>query len=120
MSEATDSLLASFRDAAIRKGEILLPAKIDHQLHREMAMAFWALQDLGEPGMKAFRSLLHDESPEVRGWAAAELLSEGDTGAVDVLEALEAADGWVGFSAKWTLTEYRGGKLGSPFGERDA
>lgn len=120
MAELIQQLLGAFRDAAIRKGHGPLPAQLDHQLHEQMAEAFWKLQDLGDPGAAAFRSLLQDDSPHVRAWVAAQLLANGDSGARFVLEALKNQDGLVGFGASMVLEEFAKGRLASPFGERGA
>jgi hypothetical protein len=70
--------------------------------------------------MRAFRSLLQDDSPHVRGWVAAGLLAQGDVDALPVIEKLTADGGLVGFDAEMVLREHNQGRLGSPFGARNA
>jgi hypothetical protein len=61
-------------------------AKEDHRLHGQMTRAFRALEARGADGQAAFRSLLLDESPHVRSWVAAQMLSQGESSARFVLE----------------------------------
>jgi hypothetical protein len=76
-----------FRTAAIQKRDFAQAAAEDHRLHRDMATAWRELHNQGIAGRDAFKKLLADESKYVRGWVAAQLLSEGDRDAVPVLIA---------------------------------
>ena len=107
--------IQSFRDAAIEKGEGSEDPSRDHDLHQAMSDAFHQLYAQGQRGREAFLALLSDESPLVRSWVAAQLLSEGCENAKSVLEELEKQEGMLGFDAEMTLQEYRKGRLGSPF-----
>ena len=120
LASSTQELVVRFRDAAIRKGKGNFPARVDHELHRAMSEAFWALEEQGQPGREAFRSLLLDESPEVRSWVAAQLLSEGESGARFTLEQLRREHGMLGLDAEAVLREHASGRLESPFGKRGA
>ncbi len=73
-----DEAIQRFRTAAIQKGDFAQPAAEDHRLHREMATAWRELHNQGIAGRDAFKKLLADESKYVRGWVAAQLLSEGE------------------------------------------
>ena len=77
--------------------------------------AFRFLASQGPAGRAAFAALLDDESPHVRSWVAAQLLSENDARAISVAEQLASEPGLVGFSAQVTLDEYSAGRLPSPF-----
>lgn len=74
----TSSLVAEFCTAAIQKGDFASPAKLDHELHTRMKKAAAQLHSLGELGMRALEAMLEHESPHVRSWIAAELLSKGN------------------------------------------
>jgi len=107
--------ISEFRAAAILKADFATPSPKDHALHKRMAVAFTCLASEGSPGLAAFKSMLFDESPHVRGWVAAQLLSQGDEDAVTVMEQLAAEPGIRGFKAVTTLKEFRVGRLRSPF-----
>jgi phage-related baseplate assembly protein len=107
--------IGEFRAAAIAKADFAAPASRDHALHKRMADAFEFLSAQGSDGHIAFIALLHDESSHVRGWVAAQLLSDGDETAVPVMEQLAAESGIRGFTAETTLKEFRAGRLRSPF-----
>jgi hypothetical protein len=111
--------IEEFRAAAIAKADFAAPASRDHALHRRMADAFEYLASQGSEGHTAFFAMLHDESPHVRDWVAAQLLSQDDEAAVPVMEQLAAEPGIRGFTAETTLKEFRAGRLRSPFTTRD-
>jgi len=110
-----DEAIQRFRTAALQKCEFVQSAADDHHLHREMATAWRELHNQGIAGHDAFKKLLADESGYVRGWVAAQLLSEGDNDAVPVLEELARGQGVSGFNAQMTLNEWRANRLSSPF-----
>jgi len=110
-----DEAIQRFRTAAIQKGDFAQFAVEDHRLHREMATAWCELHNQGIAGRDAFKKLLADESRYVRGWVAAQLLSEGDRDAVPVLNELARGQGIDGFNAQMTLKEWRAKRLSSPF-----
>ena len=112
---------SEFKRAAVAKGDARepLPARADHALHAQMARAVWALDDLGAPGAAALEALATDESPLVRSWAAAELLSRGDSRMRPILEELALLPGMVGFDARIVLQQLAKGELKSPFGKRE-
>lgn len=111
IDEAADRL----RQAAIDKGDIASSAPRDHELHRIMGDACRVLDEEGAPGSEALRRLLTDESPHVRKWVAAELLSRGEVSARPVLEELAVLSGQLAFDARFTLQEHLAGRLRSPF-----
>lgn len=111
-----DAALKQFRDAAISKGDFATPASLDHKLHAQMSQAATILLSGSPEGREAFSALLQDDSPHVRGWAAAQLLSEGDLRALQVMEQLSNEPSIRAFTAKVTLDEFRAGRLSSPFG----
>jgi hypothetical protein len=116
-SDLIAQVVAEFRAAAIAKGsDGHLPARQDHALHLEMARAVTVLRSAGNPGREALLSLARDPSPEVRAWAAAELLIRGDAEMVPVVEELAGLSGLLGFSASIVLEQYQAGRLQSPFG----
>jgi hypothetical protein len=111
----TEEAVRRFREAAIAKAHFET-ARRDHALHRTMVKYWRFLSAQGPEGRNAFRALLADESPEVRLWVAAQLLSEGDSDAAMVVIAEIEAGGLLGFEAEVVLKEWRAGRLGSPFG----
>jgi hypothetical protein len=112
-----EETIQRFREAVLKKGEFAPSAADDHRLHGEMATAWRELQSQGIAGRDAFKGLLTDESCDVRGWVAAQLLSEGDRDALSVLEELSRSQGADGFSARMTLKEWRAKRLSSPFSD---
>ena len=110
-----DEAIQRFRTAALQKGEFVQSAADDRHLHREMATAWRELHNQGIAGRDAFKKLLADESRYVRGWVAAQLLSEGDRDAVPVLNELARGQGIDSFNAQMTLKEWRAKRLSSPF-----
>lgn len=113
-----DEQVQRFREAAIAKGDFADSPQHDHELHAAMAEAVRALYRLGAEGRSAFKELLHDESPHVRSWVAAELLVQGDDDARLVLVELANCRDLVGLSARTVLKEHSCGTLRSPFGDR--
>jgi len=109
-----DEAIEEFRDAANTKADGLAPASRDHALHTRMVGAFACLTSFGSAGQTAFAALLHDESPHVRSWVAAQLLSTGDTSALPIMQQLAAQPGIQGFTAATTLKEFHAGRLLSP------
>jgi hypothetical protein len=109
---------AEFRAAASAKGDFRADSTEDHALHDRMAHAFRFLASQGPAGRAAFAALLDDESPHVRSWVAAQLLSEKDARAIAVAEQLASEPGLLGFSARVTLDEYHTGRLRCPFASR--
>jgi hypothetical protein len=114
IAEAT----AEFRTAASAKGDFRANSAEDHALHEQMTRAFHFLHAEGAEGRTAFAALLEDESPHVRSWVSAQLLSEGDARAVPVAEQLASESGLLGFTAQVTLEQFRAGRLRSPFATR--
>lgn len=104
-----------FRTSAVAKAQDDLPAEQDHALHKAMAEAWRHLKATIE-GRRAFEALLKDQSLHVRLWAASQLLSDGHTEAMAVIEAAAEAGGIEGFNAKMVLKEWQAGRLRSPFG----
>ena len=115
-----DEAVERFRRAAIAKGDLAEPPSRDHALHDEMAQAWQALEAIGPAGREAFRSMLTDDSPHVRGWVAAQLLALGDDSGVPILEAEAASGGLRGFESEMVLEEWRSGRLKPPLGTVDA
>lgn len=115
MEDDTISAVRDFCEAALEKGDYA-PAGRDKKLHRCMTAAVRTLHSLGEPGAVALHQLLQHESPHVRSWIAAELLSRGDVAAKAVLQELAARPGFIGTSACIVLEQYEAGRLRSPFG----
>jgi hypothetical protein len=109
-----DDIIATFRSAAIEKGDVAEPQR-DEELHARMRVAFHELQGLGAPGEAAFRRLLTDVSPHVRCWVAAALLARGDLDARRTLQKLATNPGLLGLEASTTLREHDEGRLRSPF-----
>jgi hypothetical protein len=108
-----------FRAAANTKADGARPVSLDHALHARMSRAYHYLVSLGEGGRAAFSALLHDESPCVRAWVAAQLLSEGERAAIPIMQQLAASPGIRGFNAEMTLSEFQAGNLRSPFSTDD-
>src|SRR2546427_13175436 len=113
-----DELVRDFRIAAMEKGEE--GGVLDRALHDRLRSSFQQLAALGDPGRKAFATLLSDPAPTVRGWVAAQLLVEGDARALPVLQELARQEGMGGFNALMVVWEYEKGTLKSPFGDSAA
>src|SRR3989442_5765323 len=92
-----DELVRDFRIAAMEKGEE--GGVLDRALHDRLRSSFQQLAALGDPGRKAFATLLSDPAPTVRGWVAAQLLVEGDARALPVLQELARQEGIGGVHA---------------------
>src|SRR3989449_10891614 len=92
-----DELVRDFRIAAMEKGEE--GGVLDRALHDRLRSSFQQLAALGDPGRKAFATLLSDPAPTVRGWVAAQLLVEGDARALPVLQELARQEGIGGGNA---------------------
>jgi hypothetical protein len=107
--------IQEFRTAADSKADGVSPASKDRALHARMARALGCLSLHGSDGLVAFSALLHDQSPHVRSWVAAELLAAGDRSAVPIMEQLAAEPGIRGFTAATTLKEFHAGRLQLPF-----
>jgi hypothetical protein len=118
MTETSDTSdpVEDFRKAAMAKGDgVVPPTSRDHDLHAEMTQAVAVLRTRDDRGLAALRSLAGDQSPHVRQWAAAELLSRGDTSVIPMLEEFAAEGGLLRLSAAVLLKEFRAGRLRSPF-----
>jgi hypothetical protein len=103
-----------FKVAANEKGECGATAGADARLYSQMRSAWRHLYDSGLSGRAAFKALLCDPSTHVRRWVAAQLLSEGDLEAVEVLQELAAGSGLSAAIARATLDEWQNGRLGPP------
>jgi len=112
--------LERFRKAAIAKADAVArgTAGRDAELFAEMRSALQSLVGLGPSGIAAFRASLHDPAPEVALWVAGQLLAEGDSVALKVLQSLSQLSGFTGLSAAVTLREHHAGRLAPPFGFR--
>ena len=107
-------VVENFRNAAIAKGDFADAAR-DNKLHKEMTQSFLILNSQGEVGRSAFKDLLRDKNNYVRAWVAAQLLSEGDSTVLPVLQEIEKSSGLLAFDAKMTIREFESGRLQSPF-----
>ena len=110
-------LIDDFCNAAIAKEAPSIPTKEDHRLHKVMSVSYAAIMRFGDEGREAFISLLRHESDSVKSWVAAQLLTEKNKEAQNVLRALSKKSGSIGFNATMTLQEFANGRLGSPFGK---
>src|SRR2546427_12984350 len=108
-----DELVRDFRIAAMEKGEE--GGVLDRALHDRLRSSFQQLAALGDPGRKAFATLLSDPAPTVRGWVAAQLLVEGDARALPVLQELARQEGIGGVQALVGGWGNEKGKLKTPF-----
>lgn len=111
-----ESALKEFCSAAKAKGDFASPAKRDHALHQSMALAWQKLYSEGPIGQAAFHSLLQDESKHVRLWAAAQMLAESESEAINVLEAEAQTEGLHGTAARILLEQFQAGQYRPPFG----
>lgn len=80
-----------------------------------MVEAWRFLYEEAPGGHDAFKTLLGDKSDYVRLWVAAQLLTEGDPNAVQVLEIVRIG-GLLSLDAEITPREWRHGRL-VPFGK---
>src|SRR5512134_3234915 len=110
-----DALIQAFRSTAIAKGEEGGPS--DPELFDRLRTSYRELRLRGTDADVAIRSLLHDPSPSVRIWVAAQLLAEGHGEALEVLEALAQRPGIAGLNAQMTIREHHAGRLKPPFGK---
>ena len=94
MDMNTDQLLETFRASAIGKQDALDrgDSSQESRYHRDMRKAVDALYGKGTEGRSAFGRLLHDPSPVVATWVAAELLANGDESAVPGHDGIGADD----------------------------
>jgi len=107
------SLADQFRAAAIEQGD---GAGVeDDDLFEVLRGCALALTAAGPAGLAQLNDLMHDASPWVSSWAAAHLLTLGNSSAETVLEKLVEGGGLSGFAAEITLSEFRRGRLRSPF-----
>lgn len=107
--------IAAFRSAAIAKGDIASPRSLDIAFLERLTDAFAELDDAGPEGRAAFKNLLQDRSPYVRRWAAHQLLSEGDTNALPVLQQIAAEQTPLGLTVEKLLADHAADRLTSPF-----
>ena len=101
-AEGYGQAIASNPDMANRFADVL--ARIYGEMRRR-----------GVQGQSALLTLLHDRRPHVRYWAAFHALEFAPGLGEPVLAALENEGGIAGFNARYTLSEWRDGKL--KFGE---
>lgn len=111
-ADTMNQALEQFRLAAIGKGAE--GGDDDHSLYDQLGVSYQSLLAAGDAGRDAFRALATDPDPNVRSWAASQLLYDGDHAMIDILEELAVRSDMIGFNAKMVLNEYRKGTLGSP------
>jgi len=100
--------LEKYREAASGTGDAD-PSRAN-RWHARLHASYRFLRDT-EEGRKAIASLLHEDDPHVRGWAAAHCLQWVPAKARAVLEGLRDADGPCAFDAAVTLQEFEAGRL---------
>ena len=109
--DANDKLieiLANYRDAAI--GTAALDSTQNNMCVDRLHSCYKILRETDD-GRAGIISLISDENPHVRGWAAAHSLEWAPQIAKLALEDLRDSDGPASFSAKWTLKEFSKGRL---------
>jgi hypothetical protein len=107
------SLADQFRAAAIEQGDGTGLENDD--LFEVLRGCVLTLSAAGPAGLAQLDELMHDESPWVASWAATHLLALGNASAESVLEKLVEGGGLSGFAAEVALSEFRRGRLRSPF-----
>jgi hypothetical protein len=110
-----EEAVSRFRAAAIAKADGVVGPE-DAGLHKDLQESFLSLRGQGAAGRQAMHTLLSDQNPHVRGWIAAQLLSEGDLTALPVAKRDAHLPGLTGFSAAEVLRQHLAGELKSPFG----
>ena len=88
--------------------------RIANPQHDIIAGCYRELRSRGPDAQKELLTLLDHPTHSVRLWAAGHALEFSPETAKKVLEELEMDDGLVGFTAHWTLREFREGKLHFP------
>jgi hypothetical protein len=114
------ALVQGLCDSAIAKGDFAVDPSEDHALHLQIGVAIRSLLDLGQEGHLALERLLDHSSPHVRSWVATVLLLDGHADAIPVLEFLGNGSGLTALCARTVLSEFRQGRLRSPFDPNEA
>lgn len=111
-SPSTDSMVAEYRDAAVRHGSAKT-ARAANAAAEKIAALYREFRQQGEQA--ALLPLLTDPRSSVRSWAAAHALEFAPEQAVPVLEALASGPpGAQRANASMTLREWRAGRLKFP------
>jgi hypothetical protein len=100
--------LAEYREAAEGTGDAV--AKRANRWHARMNMCYRALRQ-SESGRKGITSLVSDDNPHVRVWAAAHALQWAPELARLALESLRDSQGPCSLTAEMTLNEFDKGRL---------
>jgi HEAT repeat protein len=109
MTQTIKEVVEQYRQGAIGTGDISDPKKANKSA-RQMIAAYRILRET-EEGRQAIASLLQDDEPSVRCYAAAQCLQWKPDVAHRVLEALRDSQGPFSFDAEMTLKEYEKGRL---------
>jgi hypothetical protein len=108
IAEKTSERLKEYREAAIGASD--RNPERQNEWARRVHESYKALRET-EAGKKGIIALMSDPSPYVRLWAASHSLQWVPENAQLVLEALRDSGGPGSFTAKWTLIQFKGGKL---------
>jgi len=100
---STEQILQRYREAAVRNAS---SDPSEANKGHDIVHACYKILKETEEGRRGIISLMTDESPYVRGWAAAHSLRWEPGMARHVLEEIRDSGGPGAFSAKWTLIEY--------------
>jgi len=108
--ENVQELLKKYREAAIGHGS---PNPREANAWHDRLHAYYKVLRESEEGRQGIASLMDDQDPHVRGWAAAHSLQYYTEQARIVLQTLctEEVPWQVAFSAEMTLKEYDKGRL---------
>lgn len=114
MKAASDSALASYREAAHNHGAATLSGDSDraNRAAKNIRAMYLELARLNE--LERLRDLLVDDDPSVRSWAASHLLHTLPREAEPALRELAKRDDILGFNSSMALHEWKGGRLKPP------
>ncbi|WP_168186193.1 DUF2019 domain-containing protein [Agromyces badenianii] len=110
MAENVEELIAQYRDLLVQRSMEFARPSVANKLFDRNHAIHKILRESDE-GRRAISGLMNDDVDAVRLTAAVHTLQWDPVAAEHVLEDIEAGPGIVGFNAKWTLREYRDGKL---------
>jgi hypothetical protein len=109
-------LVSTYREAAKRHGQAT--ERGDHQAANKsaelVAEIYAELRRRGGSAQAGLLPLLEDSEPGVRLWSASHALEFAAVAGEATLEQLSTAGGFLGFTAKTTLKEWRSGRLRFP------
>ena len=117
MTNTLDDHIAQYRGHAQEHGRATATGdnKAANRHHDALLGVLAEIRKHGDVGSAALSTLLTDDDPSVRCWAASHCLGDHEAIAVAALERLaEAKTGIISFNAQMVLREWRSGRLEIP------